>query len=267
MIWRLCGAVLVVVLVAGAWALAGSNGGGGSGSPSSSGSAPGTGGQRPYDGTPAASYPVGAAGITMPAPQAVAGWSATQVSSAQKMVKGALVAGHLDHRMVVERQTDVFVALFAVAAQSDVRQTFLSGPFSGAAVRVAPGATLAADQPRVRGTTTVATSVDDGGLAVLEIVTNYVWVYAFTGESKEPGDRLVIVHDELRWWVYHQSDVRPTSAGLWLNHSEGSATNVDCAITDKRLIGPAPLNQKRMPGSAKDTYDPSNPVKAVNTCR
>ncbi|GAA1684533.1 hypothetical protein GCM10009765_37400 [Fodinicola feengrottensis] len=254
------------MVIAGAWALTGPGNGPGGGSPQPTGSASG-GGASPYDGTPAASFAVGAAGIAMPAPRAVKNWSVDQVSRAQQNVKAALVAGHLDPRMVVDRQVNGFLALFAEADQGDVRDTFLTGPLTGAAIRTAPGTTLAAEQPRVSGATTVDASVDDSGLAVLEIDTNYVWVYPFTGESKKPGDRLVVVHDQLRWWVYHRADVKPTSAGLWLNHSAASVTNIDCAYAGKQFIAPAPPDQKRVAGSTRDSFNPDNPVAPVGTCR
>ncbi len=259
MLWRIAGGILVIVLVIGAWTLSRMPAGSTGVAPRQSRPAA----LGPFDGTPAASFTAGAAGITMPEPEAVDGWSASQVSKALSMVKQALVAGHLDRRMLVRRQTDAFVALFAKDARSEIRDRFLAGRFSGAAVRVAPTATLAAEQPRVRGTTEVGTSTAGNGLAVLEITTNYIWVYPFAGASASPGDRLVIVHDTQRWWIYHRGEVTSASAGLWLNRSEAYAFNTDCGI-DKAYIAPPPAGQRKIPPVT--IYDPDMPPSIPNPC-
>jgi hypothetical protein len=159
--------------------------------------------------------------------------------------------------MLVSRQTDGFVALFAVADREDVRQSFLTGSFSGAAVRIAPGATLGSEQPRVSGTTRVSTSVDDSGLEVLEVTSNYVWVYSFANAAKS----LVVVHDEQRWWIYHKADVKPTSAGLWLNYAKASAVNIDCTMSDKQFLGPGKLTELKA-----EAFNPAIPINTASTC-
>lgn len=240
-VWRLCGALLVFVVIVGAWSLVRTKGGH---APASA-----------YAGTPALAFPVGAAGLIMPAPERVRSFTAAQVDSALKLVKGALVAGHLDRKMLVSRQTDGFVELFAMADREDVRQTFLTGSFSGAAVRIAPGAPLGPEQPRVSGTTKVSTSVDGSGLEVLEVVSNYVWVYSFANNA------LVVVHDEQRWWIYHKDDVKPNSAGLWLNYAKASAVNIDCTMSDKQFLGPGKLT-----GLKPEAFNPAIPINAASTC-
>jgi hypothetical protein len=243
-VWRLCVVLLIFVVVVGAWTLTGKKT-----SQAPRGSA--------YAGTPAMAFPAGVAGLVMPAADGVGGFTDTQVGSALKMVKAALVAGHLDRKMLVSRQTDAFVELFAVSDRKDVRQTFLSGSFSGAAVRIAPGATLGPEQPRVSGRTLVRTSVDDSGLDVLEVVSNYVWVYSFANDAKS----LVVVHDEQRWWIYHQADVKPNSVGLWLNYGKASAVNVDCTLSDKQFLAPGKLSTIK-----PAAFDPAVPIDAASTC-
>jgi hypothetical protein len=59
---------------------------------------------------------------------------------------------------------------------------------------------LATAQPRVQGTMTyrAATGKFSNGesVPVLEITTNYVWVYAFAGRTEQPGDHLVLSHEQ-----------------------------------------------------------------------
>lgn len=260
MIWRICGGLLVIVLVLGAWTLSRMPGGptGGAAKPSAPAAD-----LKPFDGTPAASFAVGAAGLKMPAAKAIDGWTASQVKKAQALVKQALVAGHLDRRMLVQGQTSAFVALFARDNRSDVRERFLSGRFSGAAVRIAPTATLAADPPRVRGTTTIDAGADHNGLRVLEITTDYIWVYPFAGKSTSPGERLVVVHDTQRWWIYQRGEVTAASAGLWLNRSEAYAFNTDCRVDDS-YIAPSPPGQRKLPPIT--IYNPDMPPSVPNPC-
>jgi hypothetical protein len=260
MIWRICGGLLVIVLVLGAWTLYRLPGGpaGGGATPSAPAAA-----LKPFDGTPAINFTAGAAGITMPTAKAIDGWSASQVKKAQALVKQALVAGHLDRKMLVQRQTDAFVALFARDNRSDVQGRFLTGRFSGAAVRIAPTATLAADPVRVRGTSTIDAGADDNGLRVLQITTDYIWVYPFAGKSASPGERLVVVHDTQRWWIYQRGEVTAASAGLWLNRSEAYAFNADCAV-DNSFIAPSPPGQRKLPPIT--IYDPDMPPSVPNNC-
>jgi hypothetical protein len=66
----------------------------------------------PFDNTVAVHYAIGKAGIVVPAAKAVDGLSASYVDAALK-VRGALIAGRLDERMLVRHDTSGFAALLA----------------------------------------------------------------------------------------------------------------------------------------------------------
>src|SRR3954464_15748578 len=54
----------------------------------------------PFAGTPAAAFPTGAAGITLPKPSAAPGFRSGQVDADLQQVRKALIAGRLDDMML-----------------------------------------------------------------------------------------------------------------------------------------------------------------------
>lgn len=157
-------------------------------SPAPSASATGDG---PFAGTPAASFPVGAAGITLPPAKATGAWTAGQVAADLAHVKAALIASHLDHRMLVGHDPSTFLALLASHNRTAIAKDIQAGGAGITAVRIAPSAHLASDPPRVSGRTTYrATTVDH--VSALEVITNYVGLSVRgTGllARLTPGDR------------------------------------------------------------------------------
>jgi hypothetical protein len=188
----------------------------------------------PFAGTPAAKYPEGAAGITLPKAAASGVFTAKQVGDALASVKKVLVAGRLDSQMLVSRNPDPFLKLLAPAAKDDMRKDFSSDDFSVYATQFAPGAKRATVAPRVKGRISYRVTKIEG-IPALEMTTNFVWVYPFQVSA---GDGLVVVHDELVWQVLQPSKVQKSVRGLWLDHGQSYASNIDCDQYDKGLIAP-----------------------------
>jgi hypothetical protein len=207
----------------------------------------------PFAGTPAADYPEGAAGITLPKATASGVFTAKQVADALNSVKKALIAGRLDSRMLVDRNPDAFLKLLAPDAKASLRKDFASDDFSVYATQFAPGAQPAKETPRVKGRVTYRVTRSDG-IPALEVTTNFVWVYPFQVPGADPGDNLVVVHDELVWHVLQPSKVQKSSRGLWLNSGESYASNIDCDQFNKGLIAPG----KQEIGIGGDTEDPDS---------
>jgi hypothetical protein len=217
---------------------------------------------QPFQDTPAATYPEGEAGITLPAAKAVTGFNKAQVAAGLEKVKAALIATRLAPKMLVERDNSQLIGMLAQDARTGIRKDFTDGQFFSYATQIAPGFSLTSDKVRVKGRVTFrATKEND--IRLLEVITKFVWVYPFSGELKEPGDHLVIVQDEVHWVIPVEADVEKSSRGLWINSAESFASNIDCDLLDKSLL--ALGKPQYIPGG--DTQDDDamfNPDAAID---
>jgi hypothetical protein len=222
----------------------------------------------PYDRTPAQLYPQGEAGILTPAATPVAGFTTAQITAALDTVKKAMIAGRLDTKMLVDHNTATFLALFNPEDRKEVEKYFKEEDFFTFATQLAPGHALTADGIRVKGTTTLEADKTEQGVRLLKVKTNYVWVYPFSGALKDPGDHLVVIHDEVEWVFPSPSDVNKNAQGMYLNAFQGYASNMDCALLDSNLIG---LGKPRVvPGGSKQddnaAFDPTHTLNITDTC-
>jgi len=223
---------------------------------------------NPYDRTPAQLYPQGEAGILTPSVTPVAGFTTAQITAALDSVRKAMIAGRLDTKMTVDHNVTPFVSLFASEDRKEVEGYFKGEDFFTFATQLAPGQSLTADGIRVKGTTTIGPDKTTQGVRLLKVKTNYVWVYPFAGALKEPGDHLVIIHDEVEWVFPSPEDVNKSAQGMYLNAFQGYASNMDCALLDTNLIA---LGKPRaVPGGSKEddnaAFDPSHTLNITDTC-
>ncbi|HEY2791057.1 MAG TPA: hypothetical protein VGJ28_01795, partial [Micromonosporaceae bacterium] len=188
----------------------------------------------PFAGTPAESWPDGTAGMTMPAAKAVGRWTASQVSADLARVRTALIASHLDHRLLINHDPSTFIALLATSHRSDVVHNIRD--YDTSLIRIAPGARLSTAAPKVSGRTTYAQSTW-GRIPVLEVITNYVWVYPFDGAT---GSRVAIVHGEEHWFFPPDSAVAAGDRGMTLYTVAGYLEMIDCAQANQGFVAPAP---------------------------
>jgi hypothetical protein len=79
-------------------------------------------------------------------------------------------------------------------------------------------------------------------------------VYPFQASGGDATDNLVVVHDELVWQVLQPSKVEQSSRGLWLDHGQSYASNMDCDQFAKGLIAPG----KREVGLGTDKENPDS---------
>ncbi|MET8833616.1 hypothetical protein ABZV78_06850 [Micromonospora sp. NPDC004540] len=223
----------------------------------------------PFDGTPAAAFPEGAAGIALPPAKATGGFTATQVSAALTKIRTALVTARLDRAFMTAKDRERLVRQFAPDARRYVRED-ADATFANLATRLAPGARLLPDQPRVKGRITYRATRDDQGIRVLRVTTNFVWAYAFHGPRVVPGDGVVVVHDTLVWEVPHPGDVRSGARGLWLHDMRSYAANIDCAASAKGLLDvgtPREGTPVATPAPDRDSlYDPDRSLDIPDTC-
>jgi hypothetical protein len=208
----------------------------------------------------------------MPAGTAVTGFTTSQVKTALTQVRKALIAARLDPKMLVNRDPKGLYALIAPAERSELQKDFSSNVFATYASWIAPGHRLAAAAPRVSGKTTFKAAKDDQANREIEIVTNYVWVYAFAQPAVFPGDNLVVVHDTVTWDVFNSKEVVAEDKGLWISESQSYGSNVDCAAFGSGLIAPGRPDQAGKPAGAGPSdgpdsmFDPNRSLNIGNTC-
>jgi hypothetical protein len=222
-----------------------------------------------FEGTPAASYKEGAAGIVLPAVTQQGEWSAADVAKALTQVKNALIASHLDRKTLVNHDAAAYLALLTPSSREHEQQQ-IQRKGNTPLMFVVPTAKLAAAAPRVSGKTTVGAGkppADEPGY--LAIKTNYVWAYAFEGVADSPGAHVVIAHDEIEWRFYGTGAAQP---GLERQSVDSFFYNVSCAdvtaqviAPDRSIIGDGTTVDDGIDWSKK-AYDPQSPVDAGEEC-
>jgi hypothetical protein len=213
----------------------------------------------PFDGTAAARYPIGEAGITLPPAKAVTGFSKLEVAEALTRVRTALVLGRLDHDMIVGHRNAGFLRLFAPSERTSLGKSFKAGSFTGYATWIDPAVKLdPKNEPRVSGRVTYRSVVDDG-IRTLRVTTNFVWIYAFQGEfAYRP---LALHHDQVDWDFPQEKNLRPEDRGMWIGAVKSYGAWVDCAAAKKGLLAPTPKGVGGLP----DPEDPDQLAKPDHT--
>ncbi|MEV6348706.1 hypothetical protein [Actinoplanes sp. NPDC051851] len=194
----------------------------------------------PFHGTPAAAYPVGEAGIVMPEPAAVQGFTAAQVESALGTVRSALIAGRLDDDMLTAHKPDTFLKTLSPTERQRVAKWFEGADFTGVATWIDRSVQLdPAEKPRVSGVVTVASATDDDGRRLIRITTNFIWVYAFIGQFN--ASPVAAVHDEIQWDFPDTTNLRDADRGMWIHSTTSYTALIDCDAIAKGLLAPTPL--------------------------
>ncbi|MFE9690545.1 hypothetical protein [Micromonospora sp. NPDC005806] len=218
----------------------------------------------PFDGTPAAAFPEAQAGITLPAAKRTGPFSEKQVAAALAKVRAALVTARLNRSFMTAKDPEQLIRQFAPAARADLRKDFTSDMF---ATRLAPGARLTADQPRVKGRISYRATKDAHGIRILAVTTNFVWAYAFQTSSTVPGDGVAVVHDTVVWSVPHPTEVARSGNGLWIETADVYGSNIDCTAFDKGLIGLGTPTYGGPVDPAPDAvFDPDRTLDITETC-
>jgi hypothetical protein len=223
----------------------------------------------PFAGSPAADFAEGEAGIELPTARAVGDFSEAEVAATLELVRDAMIATRIDRRMLVERDPANFLRLMASDNRELLEEDFATGRFGYFATQLADEAVLAVPEPRVEGTVTFSASADDSDIRVIEVVTSFVWAYAFEVPSDDPDlDGIVVIRDELVWQVPHEDDVLPSSTGLWLWQGEAYAWGIDCDALDESLIGPQTERRFSFGGPSEESgiFDPDRPLDFADTC-
>jgi hypothetical protein len=219
----------------------------------------------PWESTAAASYPADAAGIQLPSAAAVDGFTVEEVAADLQTVQKILAAGRLDLTLLVKHDPSVLLGLLAPGYRPKAQNRFDTHEFTYYGTQIAPGQTLFGPV-RDKGTITFTGRTNPNGVRVLDVTTNFIWVYAFDGTLKEPGDHLVSIHDTNTWEFPSGQDVDADQRGAWVHELNYSVYNMDCALMDQDYLGlgkpvDLPANSTADP-QAEDAkaLDPNTPV-------
>jgi hypothetical protein len=220
----------------------------------------------PFDGTPAERFAVGTAGIVLPRADAVPDGhladyelrtravTAEEVADALEEVRRSLIAARLGHSMLVEHDPESYIQTLSPGhwevwsrpedpLWTRAREWYEPSKFANRATLLAPDATLAA-VPRVDGriayraaTTLAGTPAGETQpYRILEVVTRFVWVYAF----EAPAGAIVVVRDEVVWYL--PADYRLScceqNLGVHQAGAESRAWGADCGAYAEGLIRP-----------------------------
>ncbi len=221
-----------------------------------------------FEGSPAGKYPEGEDGITLPNATAVSGFTKTKVTAALKKVKQGLIAARLDEKMLVKHDPSALTALLAPDARKSIQLEFTKHNFLTFASQIATGSELTSETPRVSGRITFRATTKEG-IRFLEVITNFVWVYPLVGSGTDPGDNLVVVHDEVHWMFPVDSDVEKSSRGMWIDSAQGYASNIDCMQLELDQLSLNRSLSNSGGGSAADdesAFDPNRSLDINSTC-
>jgi hypothetical protein len=227
---------------------------------------------QPFARSPAANWPDGAAGITLPTPVAVGGYTADQVATATQQVRDVLTVSRLDRRVVVDHNPAPFLDALAPDARRPLEPLFGNGHEAGVQSLVSMAATntqLLPVPPKVSGTMTVSA----GAPGELVVHTNYVFVYAFHTDNPDKivdvMDILVVVRADVDY-IFRTGDYWAKSSwGWWYGKTGGYAYSIACDAYRKGFLAPAFTERTQTEVSGQDRtayFDPSSPLPAASGC-
>lgn len=229
---------------------------------------------RPFAGTPAANWADGEAGIVLPAPEAVGGFSASQVAQATALVRDVLVASRIDPKLLVSHDPSSYLGLLAEDARRQLEPSFSSGrelEVQSLVSLIASGSTLLPVEPKVSGTM----SVRPGNAGELVIHTNYVFAYAFEPSTQlrlvDAMNTIVVVRADVDYKLLDGDRWRPASRGLWFDDATGFGYSIGCEAYRKGFLAPVTSERtvtKQQDGVDPDTYfDPTSALPPPGGCR
>jgi len=193
---------------------------------------------NPFEGTKAADYKDAEAAVTtaLPAATDLGPFTKAQVADALNKVKSALLAGRVDEKMLYQHDATALKALFSADSASFIDEQFGKHQGIHFGTQIAPDYHLTGDKVRASGEITVESSLYQG-VQIIDVKTNFVWVYAFTGDLKTSGDHLVSIHAKGEYIFPVEADVSPEFVGMNVGDNfELVGSNVDCTLFDQDLI-------------------------------
>lgn len=220
----------------------------------------------PFAGTPAEDFAEGADGIVLPEAEPIGDFTADEVAEALELVRDALIAARLDPAMLVKHDGDVLLDRLAPGQRQTVVAAFESGDFGRFATQIADNAVLAPAEPRVHGRLSYEiTTAGAFDTPILQVVSRFVWVYAFEPVEDGLSPHLVVVRDELTWEVTVGHPWPKAAEGAWLPVADSHVWGADCAVYDDGIVRPAGESAALL-GDQAGIFDPDQPLDTSDTC-
>lgn len=228
---------------------------------------------HPFATTPAAGWADGIAGIRLPVATPVGTHSAQDVTGAYATATQALVAAHLDPKMLVAHDPTAYLALLAPDARAQDQSTVVSALAPGRSREVTlltTGFPLLSVPVKVNGSMSISTDADDN----LVVHTNYVFAYPFKPLNMDTvtdaWQIIAVQHFAADYTVIGNTrKFRSSSQGLWLTHVQSYDYSMSCAQSDKGFLAPAFSDPSGAGGTRAnpDTlYDPNHSLDIPDGC-
>ncbi len=194
----------------------------------------------PFAGTPADHWGNGAAGIVLPGAEPVGGYTAAQVESAYGKTRQLLAAAYLDRKTLLGGRPTVFADLLT----SQEATQFLDGLGNTGVnkqgqelstrdwvMAFPPGAAqLIGSVIKVHGTMR-ARAATYGGQAVLDVDTDYIFVYPVEPPHQPTAWMRVVT--QASWTVsFAYWEGSTTSFEPWVDETGGGVAGAKCGTTD-----------------------------------
>jgi len=183
----------------------------------------------------------------MPRPIAIGSWKVAEVALVLRHTQRVLVAGRLDPRVVERRDPQAYLAFLAPSTRPLAARAISQGePGLGYVTRLGPGYRLDPKGPRVSGRMSVAAGKD----GQLVVTADFTWVYPLIYPPGSirlgmlvPGGRLVVLRAVETFEWYPATAVSPPERGLRPGGGTSSASNIDCTLIRRGLLGLPPPGQ------------------------
>jgi hypothetical protein len=218
----------------------------------------------PFAGSPAASFPDGAAGIVLPPSRPVGPYTSAQVASAFVTVKNLLVAANLNVATLQGSRPTAFGSLLTSQQRSWFYE-HLTKPVRPKNARpwltrawvtsFAAGTELVGSIIKVHGAPMTAKVVTVSDRPALQITANYLFVYPVEQQG-QPGSRLRVVAHEFATVQFAQWYDPGGSLQPWISGFGDSYAGVQCGTTDGFVHPAFPLLG---PGKVRPSGPPVDP--------
>jgi hypothetical protein len=222
----------------------------------------------PFLGTPAQSYPDGAAGIVIPPAHAVGSYPAAAVTAAYRKTKTLLIAANLNGptlnggaptafaNLLIPQQRSFFLGHLDATAANTKGGTGITRYW---VTSFAPGSQLVGNVIKVSGTMQ-ASSAKNGNYNALLISGNYLFVYAVE-RPDQPGTLMrIVVHYIVQNYFAQYNDPGGALEPWW--KAQSAAAGSLCGVTDG-YVHPDFTGQPekvKPSGTPLNPYDQSAPM-------
>lgn len=231
---------------------------------------------RPFANTPAAAWPEGTAGFTVPTAAKVGSASADDVAAAFGKVEKLIDAAHLDRKLVEGHDPEGLLSQLAPNEAKRVRAILDKPDKSDAAgyvTLVADGFHLLASNPRLEGRLTARPGAESGELTIhAEYVIAYAFDTANPGQLTSPGDIVAFDRGDDDFTIVTGSRFYQADQGLQYDGGKGSEYfSMACGPFKTGYLAPR-YSERDYTGKGVDAqqeaaiYDLDKPIDLTDSC-